>query len=155
MYDDKEKIAMKRKILFGVCLSALVLLVAPTISAQQYTMVKDTYQFEIEEQINQIISLLEGMDGRSVESDFEIERLVNDFDSLKEDVELIDLDVEPLTIKFLLSTLLSLFFAFLGTIFGNIFGPLLAILVRILTAPAVLLAKIISFLFDGSVVNSA
>ena len=34
------------------------------------------------------------------------------------------------------------------TVFGKIFGPLLVLIVRILTAPAVLLAKIIAYIVN-------
>ena len=49
---------MKGKLLFGVCLSTLILLMAPSISAQQYYQVKKDVELQLEEQLNQIIFLL-------------------------------------------------------------------------------------------------
>ena len=141
---------MRRKPIFGVLISAIILLVAPTISAQQYIQVEKTIQFEIENQIDEILSILERILSTSKNKNVEKERLIDDFETLKQKVELIDFDDELLSAGFILSVLLSLFFALLGTIFGNIFGPILALMVQILTFPAVFLAKIISSLFDES-----
>ena len=51
-------------------------------------------------------------------------------------------------IRTILGFIIGLLFSIIGTIFGIIFGPLLTLFVRIITAPAVLLAKIISFIVN-------
>jgi len=131
---------MKKIIMFGVCLTSLVLLIAPSISAQEYTQVKETFETMMQERMDQMIISLEQMD-ISTESIQYKEGLVNALESMK-----ISLSAEPAFLGFILSTLISLFFALLGTIFGVVFGPILAFVVKVLTAPAVFLAKIISFL---------
>jgi len=47
---------------------------------------------------------------------------------------------------FILGLILSLIGTIIGIIYGKIFGPLTVLLVKILTAPAVLFAKIIQFI---------
>ena len=146
---------MKKRILIGVCMTTLILLFLPTISAQQCKQVKDAVELEIEDQIYQIASLIEETDGSSDVVNKALERLVNDLNAMKDDIEMINDDSKPVCITFIFSTIISLLFALLGTIFGNIFGPMLATLIRIITAPAVFLAKIISSILNGNAVSPA
>jgi hypothetical protein len=146
---------MKGKIIVGVFITTLILLMVPTISAQQYHQVKQAVKLDIENQFEQKISLLKKINEPADEININMDQLIDLTDNLKEEFSVINFDTEPLFIKFLLSTLISLFFAILGTIFGNVFGPFLALLVKLITAPAVLLSKIISFLLEEQFVITA
>jgi len=54
----------------------------------------------------------------------------------------------PTCIKTIFGIIIGLIFSIIGTIFGIIFGPVLAFIIRILTLPAVLLAKLIAFIIN-------
>jgi hypothetical protein len=128
-----------KKIIIGVCAISLILLIAPIIPAQQYTLVEEEIFMNIEDQIN----LLYDLEKKDIK--------INDLDNIKIGINNIiesnDFDGKPTFFKFILNTIVSLIFAIIGTIFGIIFGPLLSILIKLLTAPAVILAKLISLIF--------
>jgi len=140
---------MKKRIIFGVCVTTLFLLVAPTISAQEHIQVNEAIKLDLEEKIDNLINSFEIINSKTNELEYHKNMIIDAFDSIDKKIEMIDLETQPLFIKFLLSTIISLIFAIFGTIFGIVFGPLLAILVKILTAPAILLGKIISFIING------
>ena len=141
---------MKKGIIFGICITTLILLIAPTISAQQYKQVEESIQIDIKEQIDLLINKVQNIDLNTNELEYYTDSIYTDFESLKENIKSNEIYAMPTVIGFILSTLISLILSILGTIIGMIFGPLLALFVRILTAPAVLLAKLISLLFGGS-----
>lgn len=132
---------MKKKFIIGICVTSLILLVAPTIPAQQFRLVEESVYRDVESQINSLYNF--------DRKDFSIENIDKIKNNLDNIIESGDFDSNPTFIGFILSTIVSLIFAFFGTIFGIIFGPLLAILIQLLTAPAVILAKLISLIFGN------
>jgi hypothetical protein len=83
-------------------------------------------------------------------STYGLEELSNELSELRNYI--LDNPSPQIFIRKLLRFIVSLLFSIIGTIFGiligKIFGPLIVLIVRILTAPAVLLAKIIAFIVD-------
>ncbi len=141
---------MKNRIIYGVCAVVFLLCITPTIPAQQYSLVNDTIENDIQNHLNIVMTTLRKMD--KDESQFEANKKIA-IDSLNEIKQMINLDGvnnQPKCFKFIISTLISLIFAILGTLFGIIFGPALVLLIKVLTFPAVLLAKILSFIFNGN-----
>ena len=120
---SKEKLIMKKQIIFGVLIATFLMLITPTINAQQYMQVKEEIQLKIEENINDYYQEI--------------------------GIELNDNDVKPTFIQFIMNLIISLIFTIFGTLTGIIFGPMIAFILRLITAPAVILAKIVSFLVNG------
>jgi len=123
---------MKRNILIGVCVATLLMLVTPSISAVEYK--------EVEERYNTIVD----------ENNLNRDSILETLNTLKKEVNSEEVKGKIGSNQFVVNLFISLLLAFLGTIFGIIFGPLLALLIKIVTAPAVLLAKFISSLLDSS-----
>ena len=132
---------MKRKILLGICLSALVLVIAPTIPAQTYAQIKHAYETTIQEQFPDL----------EQNNEPKQETLISIMTSLKETMDTND-ESSFLTSGFIINTIISLFFSLIGTIFGMIFGPILAMVALILASPALLLSKIISLILGNEVI---
>jgi hypothetical protein len=141
---------MKKSIIIGICVTSLILLVAPTIPAQHYKEAEESIQISIQERIDSLLNTLQKKDINSNELEAIKSNFYGIFESLKVAIESSEFNSKPTFIKFLLNTIISLIFALFGTIFGVIFGPLLSLLVQLLTAPAVLLAKLISLIFGTS-----
>jgi len=138
---------MKNSNLLGVSIAVLVLLVAPTIPAQEYKQVKDTIQIEMNNTIDDMMAMVQ-IFNTTEGSEIEVKNMIWAIETVKDSSDSLWLDTEPAFFGFIISTLISLFFALLGTIFGIVFGPVLAFIIKVLTAPAVFLAKLISFLLD-------
>ena len=134
-----------KKVIFGICAISFILLIAPIIPAQQFKLVEEEIYMNIEDQIN----LLYNLEKKDIK--------INDLNKIKDGINNIlesnEFDVKPTFFKFILSTIVSLIFAIIGTIFGIIFGPLLSVIIQLLTAPAVILAKIISLIFGNISLN--
>jgi hypothetical protein len=141
---------MKKAIICGVCAVTFLLLLTPTIPAQQYRLVKDTIEKEFQQQLDVAIAALGTMAEDTAQIEYQKGIVVESFSEMKQIWELGGLDAVPLCFKFLISTLLSLILAAIGTLFGMLFGPLLAYIVKLITAPVVILAKIIAFLFGSN-----
>lgn len=142
---------MKKGIIIGVCAVTLLLCMTPTISAQQTTLIKDAIKHEYRYHLDGWIADLDTIIIDTSQRDEQRNQVEEMLSCMGESLELIgEQEAKPTCIKFLISTLISLILAALGTLFGIIFGPLLAFLVKVLTAPAVLLAKIIAFFLDGN-----
>lgn len=137
---------MKKYILFGICVTSLILLVAPTISAQQYTVAKDAIEANINERINIIINNLQKIGINKNEINYYESNIKNDLNSIIEYIYSHEYDSITIFLGFILSTIISLIFSVIGTIFGILFGPILSALIQILTAPAIILAKLISLI---------
>ena len=118
---------MKKGIIFGICITTLILLIAPTISAQQYKQVEESIQIDIKEQIDLLINKIQNIDSNTNELEYYTDSIYTDFESLKENIKSNEIYAMPTVIGFILSTLISLILSILGTIFGMIFGPLLAL----------------------------
>lgn len=146
---------MKKGIICGVCAVTLILFLTPTIPAQQYRLVNDTIKKEFQQQLDVAIATLRdiGKDTSKLEDQKKI--VMNSFNEMKQILNLGGLDTLPTCFKFLLNTLLSLILAALGTLFGIVFGPLFTFLVKIITFPAVLLAKILEMIFNGNAITTA
>jgi len=141
---------MKKGIICGVCAVAFLLFLTPTIPAQQYRLVNDAIEKEFQQHLDQALTALRNMLKEETQLEDQKKIVLESFNEIKQIVDLGCFDALPLGFKFLISTILSLIFALLGTLFGIVFGPILTVLVKVLTFPAVLLAKILAFLFDES-----
>lgn len=110
---------MKRILLAGVFLSVSIILLVQATSAVEYRAVI--------EHTSQVLSESEP---------------ITEFGSKIRSLP------QPTCIRFLLNVIIGLFFSLIGTLFGILFGPLLAFIIKVLTAPAILLSKIILFLIN-------
>lgn len=146
---------MKHRIICGVCAVAFILFLTPTIPAQQYKLVNDTIEIELQQHLDQAITALRNIGNDKTQIEDQKNLVMELFNEKKQDVDLGCFYDLPLCFKFLINTLLSLIFAILGTLFGIVFGPILTFLVRVLTFPAVLLAKILEMIFNGNTVPVA
>ncbi|MHA2431419.1 MAG: hypothetical protein ACXACC_10385 [Promethearchaeota archaeon] len=135
-------------------MTVFVLLVAPTIPAQEYTQIKETYEKTFQEQLDALNTALYSIDTLTEEQEQQRQELVSTLTMIKEHIEQQDSESQPVIFGFILKVIVSLFFSLIGTIFGIIFGPILAFIVLLLVSPAILLAKIISFLLSGSTVSA-
>lgn len=158
MYPNIVKI-MNKKILFGATFSICIIILVNTSSAVEYKTVIDYNKNLLESKleninifIEKIIQTIENLEVKSIDlkSTNELDDLSYELSELR--VSIVDNPSLPKFIFNLLNFIINLLFSIIGTIlgilFGKIFGPLLVLLVRILTAPAVLLAKIIEFIVN-------
>ncbi len=143
---------MKKAIIFGVCVAAFLLLITPTIPAQQYTLVKDIIEKDFQQNLDDTIVALRRISKDETQIEYQKEILFKSFHQMKQMREDGGFDTVPTCFKsiinLLLSLILSILGAIVGTIFGKLFGPLLVFLVKVLTFPAILFAKILEFLFN-------
>lgn len=146
---------MKKKILFGSIFSICIIMLVNTSSAVECKTVTDYNICLLEPQLDKLNDLIEKI--RQTFEDIKINSISNTSSNDIKEIynQLSDLKILipgntslPNCILGILGFILSLLLSLIGTIFGIIFGPLLALFVRILTAPAVLLAKLISFIIN-------
>jgi len=146
---------MKKKILFGVISSICILILVNTASAVEYKTVIDYNIDLLEYQLDNINKFIEKIrqtfedlkiNSISLKSKNEIKDLSDELTELR--ISILDNPSLPSSIRTILGFIIGLIFSIIGTILGIIFGPLLALFVRILTAPAVLLAKLIAFIVN-------
>lgn len=136
---------MKKIVILGVLICSLLLIVTPSIPAQQYTLVNNAIEKEFENKLDHLRSFLG--DGK-VSSN--VNKLV--FSSQTQENQL-DFVNSSSSKTFLSNLLISLVLAFFGTVFGIFFGPLLALIIKIVTWPAVKLADLISSLFSEDLIE--
>ena len=146
---------MKKKILLGTIISICIIMLVNTVSAVEYNTVTD-YNIDLLELhldniynfIEKIQQTFENLNFHSIDINYrsEIKELSNELSELK--ISILGDSSLPLFIRTILGFIIGLIFSIIGTIFGIIFGPLLALFVRIITAPAVLLAKLIAFIVN-------
>jgi len=146
---------MKKRII-GIGLISIILLITPIIPASEYNQIIE-YQTDVIDEnlqdlktnINQIFDLLEKtrIDGAISfsQNNSIIENFKNAIDDLRNNIENDSLNLGILPIS---NLLLSLILALIGTIIGILFGPIIALGIIILVSPALLLAKIITFILD-------
>jgi len=150
---------MKKEIICGVCAVAFLLLITPTIPAQQYTLVKDTIERDFQQHLDDTIVALRCISKDETQIEYQKEILLQSFHEMKQIWEHGGFDAVPTYFKSLINTLLSLILSLLGaivgTIFGILFGPLLVFMVKVLTFPAIVLAKILEFIFNGNGITAA
>ncbi len=138
---------MKKRIIIGVCAVVCLLSITPVIPAQHYMQMKE---HTFHHQLDNAIAALRNMDKDDKQREYTTQSITQTLTDMKHIVESGAFDNTPACIKFLISTLISLILAALGTLFGIVFGPLLALVEQVITALAILLAKIIAFLFDDT-----
>jgi hypothetical protein len=146
---------MKIKILFGAIFSICIIMLVNTSSAVEYKTVTDYNTGILESKLEKIDIFIE-----KIRQTFEEIKINSITDTSSNDIreiydQLSDLKILilgnpslPNCILGILGLILSLLLSLIGTIIGIIFGPLIALFVRILTAPAVLLAKLIAFIIN-------
>ena len=145
---------MKKNIILGICVTSIILLVAPTIPAIQYKQAEESIQISIQDQIDFMLNKLQSIDSGKIDIKYYENSISNALNLIIENIESFEYYALTSFIGFILSTIISLIFAVIGTIFGIIFGPILSVLIQLLTLPAVLLAKLISLLLgDGSLIG--
>jgi len=146
---------MKKKILFGAIFSICIIMLINTASAVEYKTVNDYNIDLLESQLDNLNNLIEKIrltiedlkiTSNSVISKNEIKEFSDQLSELK--ISILDNPSFPTCIRTIFGFIIGLIFSIIGTIFGIIFGPLLSLFVRILTAPAVLLAKLIAFIVN-------
>ena len=126
-----------------------------TVSAVEYNTVNDynidlleSHLDNIDKSIEKIQQAFENLNIHSIDinSKSDLKELSNELSVLK--ISILDDSSLTLFIRTILGFIIGLIFSIIGTIFGIIFGPLLALFIRIITAPAVLLAKLIAFIVN-------
>ena len=144
---------MKNKIICGVGAITFLLLLTPTIPAQQYRLVNDTIEKDFQQHLDTAIIALRTIVEDDVQIEYQKGIVMESFNEIKQIWEHEELKAIPTYFKSFINTLLSLILALIGTIigtiFGKLFGPLLVFIVKVTTFPAILLAKILEFLFNG------
>lgn len=150
---------MNKKILYGAIFSTCIIMLVNTSSAIEYNTVNDYNTNLLDSKLEYIdifiVKLrkaIKDLNSISIDSKstYGLEELSNELSELRNYI--LDNPSPQIFIRKLLRFIVSLLFSIIGTIFGiligKIFGPLIVLIVRILTAPAVLLAKIIAFIVD-------
>jgi len=145
---------MKKRIIIGVCITTILLLITPTISANQYNKVMEeqniriekyeqSLQLKLENILNKLskinLNLVVKQNGNEIQSN-----IIKNIQNIKEKQDNTLFLSNALTANLILSFILSI----IGTIFGIIFGPILAMIVLVIVSPAVLLAKFIEILVN-------
>lgn len=150
---------MKKKILFGAIFSVSIIMLVNTSSALECKTVIDYNTDLMESKLKNIDVFIEKIRIIIQDINIKLSNLKSSYGFQKLSDELSELKISYvnnpslLTIiddlpGIILSLILSLIGTIIGIIYGKIFGPLTALLVRILTAPAILLAKIIESLIN-------
>ncbi len=150
---------MKKKILFGTILSISIVMLVNTSSALECKTVIDYNTDLMESKLKNLDIFIEKI--RQIIADINIKlsnvKSLNGFQKLSDELSELKISYvnNPSMQKIInelpgniLSLILSLIGTIIGIIYGNIFGSLTVLLVRILTAPAILLAKIIGSIID-------
>ena len=148
---------MKKKILFGAIFSICIIILVNTSSAVEYKSVTDnntnlleSKQKNIDIFIEKIREKIENLNLKSIDL-----KSTNGLQELSDklfELRISYLNNPSLPMIFgnlkglILCIILSLIGTIFGIIFGKIFGHLIVLIVKILTAPAILLAKIIEFI---------
>ena len=146
---------MKKSIILGICVTSIILLLVPTIPAQQYNQAIESYQINFKDQIDLLSNKLQNFDSEINDIESYKLNIINDVNLIAENIDSFEGNYQTSIIGFILNTIIALIFTFFGTIFGILFGPILSILIQLLTAPAVILAKLISLLFGNNSLNLA
>ncbi|VVB61774.1 Uncharacterised protein [uncultured archaeon] len=147
---------MKRIILLGVFISLSVILMINSASAVEYRTVIEYNTNEIISQIEngkinnmpeEWISIFQKMKLKfnNLKTIYDIKILSEKLTELKSTIKNIP---QPTCIRLILQFIFSLILAIIGTIFGILFGPILVIVIKLITFPAILLAKIITFIIN-------
>jgi hypothetical protein len=150
---------MKKKILFGAIFSIFIIMLVNTSSAVEYKTAVDYNNNLLESKfenidiiIEKIKQITENLNAKSTElkSTNELQDLSDELSELKNSYAknpslLMKISNLP---GFILGLLLSLIGTIIGIIYGKIFGPLTVLIVKILTAPAIIFAKIIEFIVN-------
>jgi predicted PurR-regulated permease PerM len=141
---------MKKELFIGICITVLVLLIAPTVPAQEYTQIENAYEEAIQEQYQELQTILLKDLELTDEQLQQRQTITATLTNLKEIVENSDESTYVVS-GFIMNLIISLLFSLIGTIFGVIFGPILAALILVIVSPALFLAKIIEFLNGNNV----
>jgi len=146
---------MKKSIIIGLCITSLLLIITPTISANEYRQIEKARITTIENNLHNFrINLNSIYDQLKIIMDNEflfkeksshIENIIKNRHQL---IDQINSDVQQTSFLSIFNLIISLLLALIGTIIGIVFGPFIAIIVAILTAPAVILAKLIEFIIN-------
>ena len=126
-----------------------------TTSAVEYKTVNDYNRDLLESQLNNINNFIEKIRQIFKNSEINSNGVIFKNDLIVFSNQLYELKILvlnnpslPTCIRTIFGFIIGLIFSIIGTIFGIIFGPLLTFFIRILTAPAILLAKLISFIIN-------
>ena len=146
---------MKIKILFGAIFSICIILLVNSITAVEYRTIKEYNDDLIKTQVENINiflsklnQILENLEHKtfSIKSKNEIEELSSESSELRNSI--IFNPSLPTCFRSILGFIIGIIFSIIGTIIGLIFGPIISLIVRVLTAPVVILAKIIAFIVN-------
>ena len=145
---------MKRIILLVAFISTSIILIANSASAVEYRTVIEHNTTEIicaieNGQINNI-SEKWNLALQKMKFNFKDLKTTNDIKILSEKLTELKSTIKntpkPTCIRLILQFIFSLLLTIIGTIFGILFGPILVLIIKIITFPAILLAKIITFI---------
>ena len=139
---------MNKKILVGVIFSIFVIIMTSTTTAIEFKTVSDFNNDLINQKLENFYQFFKNLESNSNEIELKnkIKELSTNLDDIR--ISINDNPSLPSCIRAILGFIIGLLFSIIGTIFGIIFGPLLSFMIRILTAPVVLLAKIIEFIVN-------
>jgi predicted membrane protein len=146
---------MKKKILFATLISICMIIFVNTASSIEYKTVNDYNVDLLKSQLDDINNFIERIHQKfqnyKIYSDDLV--LINDLKEFSNQLSELKISIQdnpsvPTCIKTIFGIIIGLIFSIIGTIFGIIFGPLIAFIIRLLTFPAVLLAKLIAFIIN-------
>jgi len=147
---------MRKSIIIGACITSILIMLLPIIPANEYHQIKKSQITSLENNLQSLYIELNNLYNQVKKSIMDNEFLSKEKffligNLIKNRHRLID-QINNGTIHTSLSTIfnliISLLFALIGTIIGIVFGPFIALIVTILTAPAIILAKLIEFIIN-------
>jgi hypothetical protein len=152
----KQVVKMKKSIIIGIFITSILLIITPTIQANEYHQIKKSHIILLENNLQAFLIKLNNLYDQIKKPVMNNEILSNEnylpiINIIKNRYQLIDqINNGEINIsnQSIFNLIISLIFAFIGTIIGIVFGPFIALIVSILTAPAVILAKLIEFIVN-------
>ncbi len=151
-----KRITTKKRIFIGVGMISFLLMLTPSIPAYEFHHIIETHTISFQNNpeitIDQTQYLYDQLQKKGINTNVLTKQKS---DIVKSCNYLLDIlshksgsDALPSFLVGLIHLLISLLLALIGTINGIIFGPLIALIVKIVTAPAIILAKIIGFIVN-------
>ncbi len=146
---------MNKKIILGAIISTCIVVMVNSVSAVEYRVVDDHITTVMLSKIEKIDKTLEKCTSffKNAKRDLKLFPSTQDGKILAEKVTelkttMVNTPSRPTCIRLILQFIIALIFSIIGTIFGIVFGPLLSLVILILVSPAIILAKIITFIIN-------
>jgi hypothetical protein len=148
---------MKKITIIGLFITTILILLTPIIPANEYHQIEKSQISSLKNnlqylyiKINNLLDLIKksimDKDFLSKEKFILLRNLNKNRNQLIEQINNLEIHKNlPINI---FNLIISILFAIIGTIIGIVFGPFIALIVTILTAPAIILAKLIEYIIN-------